>query len=179
MKNPTLLIKDNSKIFTHCYSTSVIELLIQAKKSGKKFEVFCTETRPKLLGRHTAKALAQAKIPVTIVPDLAGPQVLKDCNLFLFGIEKVINDPKSKKPTHILNKIGSTNFIEIAIKHKIPHFAITRTNKTTTRPSLRKTTLSQLWKNPPKAVKVLNPAYEEIPYKLVNIFKVPTPGSDS
>ncbi|MBI4231688.1 hypothetical protein HY605_00530 [Candidatus Peregrinibacteria bacterium] len=171
MPNPEEIIKNKRKIFTHCYSTSVINLLIGAKKKGAKFEVFCTETRPKLLGRRTAKALAIAKIPVTIIPDLAGTQVLKDCDLFLFGIEKEIKNQKGQTEK-ILNKTGTINFIETARKEKIPYFDITRLDIKSTRPLSRKTTKEQLWKNPPSGIKVLNPGYEEIPAGLVKIVEL-------
>ena len=48
------LIKNNSVIFTHCHSSSVTSALIYAKKNGKKFEVYNTETRPLFQGRKTS-----------------------------------------------------------------------------------------------------------------------------
>ncbi len=45
-KNANKLIKNNSIIFTHCHSSSVIKALIYAKKQGKHFEIYNTETRP-------------------------------------------------------------------------------------------------------------------------------------
>ena len=56
------LIKNNSIIFTHCHSTNVVNALVYARRKGKKFEVYNTETRPLFQGRKTSKELAKAKI---------------------------------------------------------------------------------------------------------------------
>ncbi|MEK6817447.1 MAG: hypothetical protein AABX80_01470, partial [Nanoarchaeota archaeon] len=45
-KNCLKLIKNKEIIFTHCHSTNVSGALIYAKKKGKRFEVYNTETRP-------------------------------------------------------------------------------------------------------------------------------------
>ena len=51
------IIKSKDVIFTHCHSTNVVNALIYAKKKGKKFEVYNTETRPLFQGRKTSKEL--------------------------------------------------------------------------------------------------------------------------
>jgi ribose 1,5-bisphosphate isomerase len=40
------LIKKNMNIMTHCHSGSVVKILIEAHKQGKKIHVYNTETRP-------------------------------------------------------------------------------------------------------------------------------------
>ena len=65
------LIKNNSVVFTHCHSSSVIKSLIYSHKKKKKFEVYNTETRPLFQGRKTAKELAKAGIKVTMFVDSA------------------------------------------------------------------------------------------------------------
>ena len=49
------LIKTNFIIFTHCHSSTLIKALIYARKKGKKFEVYNTETRPLYQVRKTAE----------------------------------------------------------------------------------------------------------------------------
>jgi len=65
------LIKNGDVIFTHCHSTNVAKALIYAKKKGKRFEVYNTETRPLYQGRKTARQLRKAKIKVTMFIDSA------------------------------------------------------------------------------------------------------------
>jgi translation initiation factor 2B subunit (eIF-2B alpha/beta/delta family) len=70
-KNVLSLIKNGDVIFTHCHSSNVVNALIYAKKKGKKFEVYNTETRPLFQGRKTAKELRKAGIKVTMFVDAA------------------------------------------------------------------------------------------------------------
>ncbi len=70
-KKGTTLIKKNMNIFTHCHSSTVIEILKQAKKKDKKFVVYTTEVEPLLQGRKTAKELSELGIKVIVSPDLA------------------------------------------------------------------------------------------------------------
>ncbi len=150
------IIPNRSKIFTHCYSTSILKLLIAAKKAGRKFEVYNTEVRPKYLGRRMAKELAEAKIKVTHFPDLAGPEALLECELLLFGAEKVHPDKS------ITNKIGTRTLIDKANKNKIPAYCITTTNKKT---KTRINNKKHLWSTAPKGITIKNPGHEKISYK--------------
>ncbi len=151
--------KRSLKIFTHCYSKTVLKALKQAKKDKIKFEVHLTEIRPKFLGRRMAKALAKEKIKVTIMPDLLGPTGIKECDLFLFGAESIT--PKKE----IINKIGTITLLEQAKKYKIPAFCYTTSKKFNAKITKRQSQ-NHLWKNPPKNIKILNPGFEIIPKSL-------------
>ena len=153
------LIHSGMKIFTHCYSKTVIEILLQAKKEKKSFIVYTTETRPKLLGRRTTKALTAKKIPVIHMVDNAGPIAIKECDLFLFGAESITEKKE------ILNKIGTNILLETAKKYKIPSYCATHTNKLNKTPNPQKPT--DVWKNPPKLVKIFNPGFEILNKKLI------------
>ncbi len=172
---PENIIKNGAKIFTHCYSKTVIEFLKNAKKSGKKFEVFLSEVRPKLLGRRTAKALAEAKIKITIMPDLAAPEKIKECDLLLFGAESIT------KEGNVMNKIGSNNLLNIAQQNKIPAYCLTSVKKINAKIK-RSQKPEQLWKKPPKGVSLLNPGFEEIKkdrrFKLIFTDQPPESGSE-
>ena len=65
------LIRNGDVIFTHCHSTNVVNALIYAKKKGKKFEVYNTETRPLYQGRKTAEELKKSGIKITMFVDSA------------------------------------------------------------------------------------------------------------
>src|SRR3989344_3177069 len=53
-------IKNKKRIFTHCHSSTVVDIL----KLNNKLKVFNTETRPLFQGRKTAEELSQAGIEV-------------------------------------------------------------------------------------------------------------------
>ena len=60
-------IKNKRKIFTHCHSSTVINVL----KLNKKLTVFNTETRPLYQGRRTGEELNKAGINVVNIVDAA------------------------------------------------------------------------------------------------------------
>ena len=100
------IIKNNSIIFTHCHSSAVSNSLIYAKKHGKKFQVYNTETRPLYQGRITSLELAKAKINVTAFVDSAMHEAIKKSNLILLGADAILK-------SGVVNKIGSTAVVEI------------------------------------------------------------------
>ncbi len=98
------LIDNNDVILTHCNSDTVVALLAKAKKDGKKFKVICTETRPRFQGHLTAKALAKAKIPTTLVVDSAARLMMKE-----FKVDKVIVGGDTVRANgDLINKIGTS-----------------------------------------------------------------------
>ena len=56
------VIESGNRIFTHCHSWLVEQILIRAFQS-KKFQVFNTETRPLYQGRIMAKNYSKQKFP--------------------------------------------------------------------------------------------------------------------
>jgi ribose 1,5-bisphosphate isomerase len=162
------LIKNNSLIFTHCHSSSVTEALIYAKKKGKKFEVYNTETRPLYQGRKTAQELSKAKIKVTMFVDSAATialtkkQKTKKANLVLLGADAI-----SKNGT--LNKVGSGMFAQIAKINKIPLYIISDSLKYLSKETeIEQRNPKEIWniKNN-KNLKIKNPAFELIDKKFI------------
>ena len=78
IKTGEKLIKSKQNVFTHCHSSTVEAILINAWKNNKKFKVFNTETRPLFQGRLTAKALRKQNIPVTMVADSAASFLISE-----------------------------------------------------------------------------------------------------
>jgi len=162
------LIKNNDVIFTHCHSTNVVNALIYAKKRGKKFEVYNTETRPLFQGRKTARELRKAKIKVTMFIDsalgvaLSKEQGTKKADMVLLGADALL-----KKG--IINKIGSEVIANIARDNKIPVYIVADSWKfTKKRLFLEKRKLEEIWKRVPKGIKMKNPAFEFVPKKYVS-----------
>jgi len=162
------VIKNNSKILTHCHSTNVVNALVYAKKKGKKFEVFNTETRPLFQGRKTAKELAKARVKVTMITDnSAGDALEKGGSLkkvdFLFlGADALL------KNGDVINKIGSNMFAEIAHANKVPVYIIADSWKFSRRPvKIEERGHKEIWKNATKNVKIKNPVFETVKAKYI------------
>ncbi|MGD9276234.1 MAG: hypothetical protein PVJ67_03615 [Candidatus Pacearchaeota archaeon] len=162
------LIKSGNVIFTHCHSTNVINALIFAKKRGKKFEVYNTETRPLFQGRKTAKELRKNKIKVTMFVDsalgvaLSNEDGTKKPNLVFLGA-----DALTKKG--IVNKIGSEVIARIAKEEKIPVYIIADSWKyTKSKVPREQRKLNEVWDNAPKGIKLKNPAFEFVKKKYIS-----------
>jgi len=161
------LIKNNDVIFTHCHSTNVVNALVYAKKKGKKFEVYNTETSPLFQGRKTAKELAKAKIKVTMFVDsavddvLSGKQGFKKPNLIFLGADALLKNG-------VVNKIGSELIAKIAKQNKIPVYVVADSWKFSKKKiSLEQRNLNEVWDKAPKSIKIKNPAFEFVDKKYI------------
>jgi ribose 1,5-bisphosphate isomerase len=155
-------ITSGQVIFTHCHSSSVVAILLEAKRQGKSFEVHNTETRPKFQGRITAAELAKAGIKVTHYVDSAARQALKKADLCLFGADAIQADGV------IINKIGTELFAEIANGYDCPIFFCTDSWKYDPESAygieeiIEKRNKLEVWPGSPKGVNVINPAFEKV-----------------
>lgn len=149
------LIKNNSIIFTHCHSGTVIDILKAAKAQGKKFVVHNTETRPMLQGRITAIELAKAGIPVRHFIDSAAMLAMSEADIVLIGADWI-------SPKGVANKIGTEMFTEIAHKYyKIPVYSCSHSWKfAESGIKIEQRPAKEIWSNAPKGIDIPNPAFE-------------------
>jgi ribose 1,5-bisphosphate isomerase len=162
------IIKNDSIILTHCHSTNVVNALVYAKKHGKKFEVFNTETRPLFQGHKTAKQLANARIKVTMIADNAVGDALekggsiKKADIMFIGADALL------KNGDVINKIGSNMFAEIAYDNNIPVYVVADSWKFSKRPvQIEERAHKEIWKNAPSHIKIKNPAFETVKAKYI------------
>lgn len=160
-------IQNKDIIFTHCHSSTVVDILKEAKKQRKQFQVYNTETRPNFQGRITAQELLEVKIPVTMFIDSAATAALKQASLFLFGVD-AINSHGS-----VINKIGNKTMAEIARKYDVPRYACTfswKFDPKTVLGEIEKLEIrkvKEVWPNKPPKLKIRNVVFEEIPAELI------------
>jgi ribose 1,5-bisphosphate isomerase len=161
------LIKNKSIVFTHCHSGTVISILLEAKRQGKKFQVYNTETRPNLQGRITAQELLKAGIPVTMFVDSSSTSALNKADLFLFGVDAITSQGS------VINKIGNKMMAEIAQKYDVPSYACSFSWKFDPKTMLGKIEKlesrdeKEVWPGKPKKLKISNVVFEEIPSHLI------------
>jgi len=160
-------IKNNSAVFTHCHSSSAVSILQKAKSQRKKFRVLNTETRPSLQGMKTAAELAKLRIPVTFHVDSAARLALMESDIMIIGADAITSEGS------VINKIGSGMFAEVADRHGIPVYVCSHSWKLDPRTikgfyePIEKRKASEIWKNPPRGVKIANSVFEEIDSKLI------------
>ncbi len=163
------LIRNGDMIFTHCHSTNVVNALIYAKKKGKKFEVYNTETRPLFQGRKTAKELRAAGIKVTMFVDSATALAIeKESRKDRIYADKIFLGADALTKDGIINKIGSKMIAELAHLHKIPVYIIADSWKFTRKKvPIENRELNEIWDNAPKNIKIKNPAFEFVDKKYI------------
>lgn len=146
-----------SKVFTHCHSSTVVDIL---RESKKKFIVYNTETRPLFQGRKTAKELSKLKIKVITTVDSGAGVSIKKSNVVLFGADAILRDK-------VINKIGSGMFAQIAYDNEVPVYVAAHSWKYTPEVEIEERNFHEVWKRVPKNVKVKNPAFEGIDKKFI------------
>lgn len=154
------LIRDNTSVFTHCHSSTVIDIF-RSNYGLKKFSVFCTETRPLFQGRKTATELSNLNIPVSHVVDSAALTVLSKCSAMFVGADAITADGS------VVNKIGSGMFAMVAASRNVPVYVCTHSWKFDPDTVFKAEEIEQrspdeVWPKAPEKVKVLNPAFDII-----------------
>jgi len=159
-------IKNNENILTHCHSYLVEQILIQAKKAGKNFKVFNTETRPLFQGHITAKKLLKAKIPVTMVTDSSAAFLISSysgkrltMNKIILGADAILSDGS------VINKIGSFGIGSSAKEENVPLYIAAPLLKFYPKSwiKIEKRPAKEIWAKAPKKLKIINFAFDKIP----------------
>ena len=122
------LIRNGMRILTHCNAGwlafvdigSATAPMYAAQAVGKKFHVFCDETRPRSQGATlTAWELAQQKISHQIIADNAAGHLMQrgEIDLVIVGSDRTLG-----RTGEVTNKIGTYTKAVIAARHKIPFY---------------------------------------------------------
>jgi S-methyl-5-thioribose-1-phosphate isomerase len=122
------LIHNGMKILTHCNAgwLAFVDIgtatapLYAAQQQGKKFHVYCDETRPRSQGATlTAWELAQQKISHQIIADNAAGHLMQrgEIDLVIVGSDRVLGHTGE-----IANKIGTYTKAVLAARHQIPFY---------------------------------------------------------
>ncbi|MBU0590964.1 S-methyl-5-thioribose-1-phosphate isomerase [Candidatus Micrarchaeota archaeon] len=162
------LIPQNALVLTHCHSSSVTKILIKAKKMHKKFSVVCFETRPRYQGRKTATELAKAGIDVTLSVDGGMNLYMKKADIVLVGADSITSRGD------LINKIGTSTLAHIARMNDVSVYCAAELSKYSpmtiygTREKIEERDSKEVWENPPKGVKIRNPAFEATAAKYIN-----------
>ncbi|MDD5111601.1 MAG: S-methyl-5-thioribose-1-phosphate isomerase [Candidatus Altiarchaeota archaeon] len=158
------LIEKGDTILTHCQSDTVEGLFIEAKKQGTKFDVVCTETRPRHQGYLTARILKKHRIPVRLIIDSAVNYSLKklEVDKVMVGADAVMVNGD------VINKIGTSQVAVCAQALDIEFTVATQSIKFS--PESVYGRLIEIEDRGPKEVttelagiKILNPAFDVTP----------------
>jgi len=123
------LIKNGMRVLTHCNAGwlafvdvgSATAPIYAAWEQGKKFHVFCDETRPRCQGATlTAWELAQQGVPHQVIADNAAGFLMRrgEIDLVIVGSDRVLG-----RTGEVANKIGTYTKAVLAHENKIPFYA--------------------------------------------------------
>jgi S-methyl-5-thioribose-1-phosphate isomerase len=122
------LIHNGMRILTHCNAgwLAFVDIgtatapMYAAQAAGKKFHVFCDETRPRSQGATlTAWELAQQKISHQIIADNAAGHLMQrgEIDMIIVGSDRTLG-----RTGEVANKIGTYTKAVLAARHKIPFY---------------------------------------------------------
>lgn len=166
-------IQDGDVVLTHCNSEAVTAVLVAAHRSGKKFEVLATETRPRFQGRITASVLAKKGLEVSLIPDSAARAYMKGVDAVLVGADAVAANGA------VINKIGTSQIALAAHERRARFYVATETYKLS--PSTMTGELVEIehrspyevvtraWLRANPKVRVRNPAFDVTPPEYVDL----------
>jgi len=160
----------NFIVMTHCHSSLVTAILLEAKKQGKDFKVINTETQPRLQGRKTAKKLLKAGVEVIHVVDSAMRWAVRhyQVDLIIIGADSITSEGT------IINKIGSRLLALVAHEEHVPFYVaspLLKYNPETNLGILETIEMrdpEEIWENPPEGIEILNPAFETVSRRYID-----------
>ena len=153
-------IRDNSVILTHCHSSTVTHVLRKAKQQGKRFEVVCTETRPVLQGRITAKEMLKLGIKTTMIVDSAVRYFMNHVDIVIVGADAITSEG------NVVNKIGTSAVALAAHEARTPFYVVSELLKfdpVTTYgdyEGIEERNSDEIWKDAPDNLIIRNPAFD-------------------
>lgn len=157
-------------VMTHCHSSLVTAILLEAKRQGKNFKVVNTETQPKLQGRKTANELLDVGIEVIHIVDSAMRWAVNrlDVNLILIGADSITSEGT------VLNKIGSRLLALVAHEEHIPFYVcspLLKYNPKTSFGILERIEMRdpvEIWEKKDDNLTIKNPAFETVSRRYID-----------
>ncbi|MCW4015644.1 MAG: S-methyl-5-thioribose-1-phosphate isomerase [Candidatus Bathyarchaeota archaeon] len=153
-------ISNNSRVLTHCHSSTVTNMLRKAKLDGKTFEVVCTESRPVFQGRLTAKEMLDSNIKTTMIVDSAVRLFMNEIDLVVVGADAITSEG------NVINKIG-TSMVALAAKEaRTPFYVVSELLKFDPATVLgdyekiEERSSKEVWESPPSGLIIRNPAFD-------------------
>lgn len=157
--------------YTHCHSSTVEKLLKGMSDKQEGFKVACSETRPIYQGRITAQNLLNSGVDTTLVVDSAAAPFVADRSYF--PIDTVfIGADEITLSGDVINKVGSFGIALAAYYSSTPIYVVASLLKMNPNTAFSAVQIEQrnpleVWENPPKDLKIYNPAFDLVPNKLI------------
>lgn len=154
------LIPEHATILTHSRSTTVRAALLLAQRTGRRFRVVCTESRPNFEGRTLATELAAQQVAVTLVIDALAVSRAAQADLVLVGTDHLNRDG-------LANKAGTFGIAATARAGGVPMYALCSSSKFLPpgypRPAQHQRPAAQVWDAAPRTIEIENFYFDYTP----------------
>ena len=159
------VIAEDDTLLLHDYSSTVISTLEKAIDAGETFDLYLTESRPRYLGRKTARELSEHPgLDVTLIVDSASGYYLSECDRVLLGMTCIVED-------RLYNRVGTYPLASTAADCDVPVTIVGSGAKIVDggfsfendfRPA------SEVMREPADGFTIENPAYDATPVRLLD-----------
>jgi len=150
-------------VITHSYSSSVLAALVGARDRIE--HVVVTESRPLYEGRATARELAAAGIPVSLVTDAQMGVFIREARVAVVGADSVLEDGS------VVNKAGTSLLALAARAAGAPFYVVAETLKIAPWPArdvqMEENDAGEVAPDVPAGVCVRNIYFDRTPARLV------------
>lgn len=150
-------------MITHSYSSSILAALIGARDRIE--HVVVTESRPLYEGRATARELAAAGIPVSLITDAQMGVFMQEARVAVVGADSVLEDGS------VVNKAGTSLLALAARAAGTPFYVVAETLKIAPWPArdvhMEENDAGEVAPDVPAGVRVRNIYFDRTPARLV------------
>ena len=159
------LILNNSRILTISSSSLVKEMCIKAHKMGRKFTVYCLESRPKNEGHLLAEYLSKNGITSFLFTDAMMGQMMQEVNMVITGADRIFE-------SGFVNKSGTLPLAISAKSFQVPFYLAAETDKILK--EIDRTIRfypedpKEIYSGRNKSLTVLNNYFESVPFDYIN-----------
>lgn len=158
-------LEDGMTILTHDYSSTVLLAIELAASNGAHLTVYCTEARPRYLGRKTARVLgAIDRVESRLVVDNANGFILDECDRVVFGMDCIVGET-------LYNRVGTFPIAATAAQLDVPVTTVGSGAKIIDDGFVFENefrSASEVMREPPEGFAIENPAYDATPMQLVD-----------
>jgi translation initiation factor 2B subunit (eIF-2B alpha/beta/delta family) len=160
------LLRRDSTVLTHSYSSLVVGALLRAHESGRAPRVICTESRPRCEGTALARRLHTAGLATTLVLDSAVFDALGEADLVLLGAD-------SLALPGVYNKVGTAGLAWAASVRGTPCYVLAGTGKLWPAelgvpPHILEHAAAEVWPDAPEGVRVINRYFDVTPWSALS-----------
>ena len=158
-------LEDGSTILTHDYSSTVLEAIERAVDDGASLTIYCTESRPRYLGRKMARTLGDMHaVEAHLIVDSAAGHFLSEIDQIVVGMDCIVEDI-------LYNRIGTYPLAATAHDAGVPVRVIGAEAKLVTGGFAfenENRSASEVVREPADGFGIQNPAYDATPTHLLD-----------